>query len=215
MAVKYEFVDWDQCYQLCLNVYGKLAKTGIEPDVVVGMARGGWVPARILADLLVTGQTANVKVEFYRELYEAAESPRIVQPVSGETRWKRVLLVDDIADTGRSLKATVDHLKTQKVAELRTACLHVKPWTKFRPDFHAAVTRAWVVYPWELKEFVFAFANQLSGNRTPPEEVQRRLSELKPPMPLAGEFISQWRKAGKSRSTTTSQRTDSSARRVR
>jgi len=145
MAVTHEFMDWGQCYQLCLNVYGKLVKTGYEPDVVVGMARGGWVPARILADLLVTGETANVKVEFYRDIYVTDEAPRIVQPVSGETRWKRVLVVDDIADTGRSLKATVEHLKTQKVAEMRTICLHVKPWTEFRPDFHAAVTRAWVV----------------------------------------------------------------------
>lgn len=197
MAVAHEFVDWDRCYQLCLNAYGKLAKTGYEPDVVVGMARGGWVPARILADLLVTGETANVKVEFYRDLYVPDESARIVQPVSGETRWKRVLVVDDIADTGRSLKATVDHLKTQKVAELRSICLHVKPWTEFRPDFHAAVTRAWVVYPWELKEFVFAFANQLSGSQVAPEEVEKRLYELKPPMPLAGEFIRQWRAASK------------------
>ena len=197
MAVNYEFVDWDHCYQLCQNVYGRLAKTGYEPDVVVGMARGGWVPARILADLLVTGQTANVKVEFYRDIYETQESPRIVQPVSGETRWKRVLVVDDIADTGRSLKATVDHLKAQKVAELRTICLHIKPWTEFLPDFHAAVSRAWVVYPWELKEFVFAFANQLSSMGVAPEEAERRLNELKPPMPLAGEFIRQWRTASK------------------
>jgi hypoxanthine phosphoribosyltransferase len=192
MAVKYEFVDWEKCYQLCLNVYGKLARTAFEPDVVVGMARGGWVPARILADLLVTGQTANVKVEFYRDVYETDESPRIVQPISGETRWKRVLLVDDIADTGRSLKAVVEHLKAQKVAELRTICLHVKPWTGFRPDFYAATTRAWVVYPWELKEFVFAFASQLSGDQVTPDEVERRLYDLKPPVPLAGEFLRQW-----------------------
>jgi len=199
MAVTYEFVDWEKCYQLCLNAYGKLTKTAFEPDVVVGMARGGWVPARILADLLVTGQTANVMVEFYRDIYKTDESPRIVQPVSSETRWKRVLLVDDIADTGRSLKAIVEHLKAQKVAELRTLCLHVKPWTEFRPDFYAATSRAWVVYPWELKEFVFAFANQLSEKQVTPNEAEKRLYELKPPMPLAGEFIRQWRTAsGKS-----------------
>jgi hypoxanthine phosphoribosyltransferase len=161
------------------------------------MARGGWVPARILADLLVTGQTANVKVEFYRDIYAADEHPRIVQPVSGETRWKRVLLVDDIADTGRSLKATVEHLKAQKAAELRTICLHVKPWTEFRPDFHAATTKAWVVYPWELKEFVVSFANQLSDSQVPSEEVEKRLIELNPPMPLARDFIRQWRLAFK------------------
>jgi hypoxanthine phosphoribosyltransferase len=195
MAVTYEFVDWDQCYQLCLNVYGKLAKVGFEPDVVVGMARGGWVPARILADLLTTGQTANVKVDFYRDIYETDEHARIVQPVSSETRWKRVLLVDDIADTGRSLKATVEHLKAQKVAELQTICLHVKPWTQFRPDLHAATTKAWVVYPWELKEFVFTFANQLSDSQISPEEVEKRLYQLNPPMPLTGDFIRQWRTA--------------------
>jgi len=192
MATEYEFVSWERCYSLCFELYRKVEKSGFSPDVIVGVARGGWVPARILSDLFINRQTANVKVEFYRGIYETSERPRVIQPISWDTRWKRVLVVDDISDTGHSLAATVEHLKVRKPAELRTACLHVKPWTRLKPDYYVASTKAWVVYPWELKEFAFALADKLAGEERTLRDIEGRLVEVGLPRKYVKPFLKQW-----------------------
>ena len=176
--LKYHYIDWDTIYSLCSQIYETIRVDDYKPDLIVGIARGGWVPARILADFFVTTSTANVKVEFFHGVYETQEEPYIVQPVSGETRWKRVLLVDDISDTGNSLKATINHLQSRKVADLRSVCLHIKPWTKQLPNYYAESTDAWVVYPWELKEFIYSFAQQHVKEKKSVTEIEKFLLEI-------------------------------------
>ena len=60
MAITYEFVWWERLYELCFRLYQKIVGSGFIPDVVVGIARGGWIPARILSDLFFTKETANL-----------------------------------------------------------------------------------------------------------------------------------------------------------
>jgi hypoxanthine phosphoribosyltransferase len=190
--LKYQYVDWDAIYTLCIQTYDKIRSDGFNPDLIVGIARGGWVPARILADFFVTTSTANVKVEFYHGIYETQEEPYIAQPVSGETRWKRVLLVDDISDTGNSLKATINHLQSRKVADLRTVCLHIKPWTKQLPNYYAESTEAWVIYPWELKEFIFSVAQQFAEKKKSEKELEKLLLEIGLPATPTKLFLTEW-----------------------
>ncbi|MFX1244659.1 MAG: phosphoribosyltransferase [Promethearchaeota archaeon] len=190
--LKYRYIDWNTIHSLCLTTYRQIREANFQPDIVVGIARGGWVPARILADFFVTTSTANVKVEFYHGIYETKDQPYIAQPVSGETRWKRVLLVDDISDTGNSLKATIDHLQRRKVADLRTVCLHIKPWTKQLPDYYAESTDAWIIYPWEIKEFIFSFVQQLAKEKKSIKEIESILLEIGLPSTPTKGFLTEW-----------------------
>jgi hypoxanthine phosphoribosyltransferase len=189
---KYQYIDWDTIYSLCIETYERIWADGFKPDLIVGIARGGWVPARILADFFITTSTANVKVEFFHGIFETKEEPYITQPVSGETRWKRVLLVDDISDTGNSLKATINHLRRRKVADLKTVCLHIKPWTEPLPNYYAESTDAWVIYPWELKEFIFSFAHQYSEEKKSEQEIEKLLLELGLPSSPTKLFLKEW-----------------------
>jgi len=197
MALQYKYVDWNQVYNLCFEVYQRIRETGYAPEFIVGVARGGWVPARIMADFFITHYTANVKVEFYQDLFETEEHASITQPVSGEPRWKNVLVVDDIADSGESLKTTVAHLYHHKVAQLRTACLHVKPWTDPLPDFYIESTEAWIIYPWEVKEFTLSIAKQLSSEKNTFHEIESRLLEIGLPEQPMKEFLTEWQKIKK------------------
>lgn len=192
MTRQYKYVDWYQVYDLCLQVYRRIHKTEYDPDLIVGVARGGWVPARIIADFFISRQTANVKVEFYQDLFETEEHASITQPVSGEPRWKNVLVVDDIADSGDSLNTTIEHLRRHKVSQLRTACLHVKPWTDPLPDFYIDSTDAWVIYPWEIKEFTFALAKQLHAENLGLKEIKSRLLKIGLPEQPTKEFLTEW-----------------------
>jgi hypoxanthine phosphoribosyltransferase len=194
MTLQYKYVDWNHVYDFCLHVYRRIRETEYKPELIVGVARGGWVPARIIADFFISRQTANVKVEFYQDLFETEEHASITQSVSGEPRWKNVLVVDDIADSGESLQTTVEHLRRHKVSQLRTACLHVKPWTDPLPDFYINSTDAWVIYPWEVKEFTFTLAKQLDAEKLDVKEIESRLLDIGLPKKLIKEFLTEWQK---------------------
>jgi hypothetical protein len=60
--------------------------------------------------------------------------------------------VDDVSDTGESLKAAVDHVREKGVADARTVTVYLKPHTSFKPDFYAISTSDWIIFPWERLE---------------------------------------------------------------
>jgi len=62
----------------------------------------------------------------------------------------KVLLVDDIVDTGETMKAA-DAMVAEAGLEVETAALHVKPGRSFHPNFYVTETPNWVVYPWEVE----------------------------------------------------------------
>jgi hypoxanthine phosphoribosyltransferase len=192
MAVTYEFVWWERLYELTFILYRKIVDSGYVPDVIVGIARGGWIPARILSDMFFTRNTANVKVDLYRGIYEREASPRVSQPIPEDVKWKRPLMVDDVSDSGESLTAAMNHLQSRGLKNIRTACLHIKPWTSFVPDFYVVRTEAWVVYPWELKEFTYILAAQLLKEGVSIEDIEGRLVGLGIPMHFAHIFLEQW-----------------------
>ena len=118
----------------------------------MGVCRGGWLPARVLSDLLENPSLASVKVESYLGIRQAKSRPTLAQGLSADIEDKSVLVVDEVADSGRSLKLVVDHVMEQGAREVKTAVLYVKSCCSFKPDFYGAETGCWVVFPWEIKE---------------------------------------------------------------
>jgi len=101
---KYEAPGWDAIYQMLLDLAQQIRKDQYKPEIIVGVSRGGWPPARVMSDLLQNPNLANLKVEFYRDIGVRNKKPRITQPVTMEVVGKRVLVVDDVSDTGHSLR---------------------------------------------------------------------------------------------------------------
>jgi hypoxanthine phosphoribosyltransferase len=139
-----------QCKQIASEIRGKKLKF----DVIVGLARGGWIPTRLLSDYLDIDELHTVRVKFYRGVGQHLENPLILHPTQFDIQGKRVLLVDDIADTGESLIATLEHLKEKSSDRVFVVTLVKKPHSKFTPDIYAKETSAWVVFPWEVKETI-------------------------------------------------------------
>lgn len=156
MSPETEFVapSWDYVYSLLLELADKIRRAGFKPDVIVGISRGGWFPARILSDLLENPELASVRAEFYLKVAQARDEPVITQPVSAPVEGRRVLLVDDVADTGKSLRLVRSHLRERGASEVRVATIYYKPWSILVPDWYARETRAWIIFPWERKEAV-------------------------------------------------------------
>lgn len=157
----YTVPTWNETYQMMLKLAEKILDTGFKPDVIVGVARGGLIPARILSDLLEQPNLATVRTECYVGTHNAKPAPLLSQPISECVEAKKVLIVDDIADTGRSLKLAKEHILKGGAREVRVATLFRKPWSVVKPEYCRAETSLWVVFPWDIKETVRgAFENR-------------------------------------------------------
>lgn len=154
LELEFEVPTWNQIYKMLLNLADKIKKNGFKPDIIVGVSRGGWPPARVISDLMGNANLANVKAEFYLGVAETKGEPVLTQPVSMRVGGKRVLVVDEIADTGKSLKLVKEHIIEKGAKEIKVATVYYKPWSIIKPDYYEKETRCWVVFPWEIKETV-------------------------------------------------------------
>jgi len=152
--VEFEVPTWNQIYNMLLNQSEKIQNNGFKPDIIVGVSRGGWPPARVLSDLMGNSNLANVRAEFYLGVAETKEEPVLTQPVSMEVAGKKVLVVDEVADTGKSLKLVKEHIIGKGATEVKIATVYYKPWSIVKPDYYEKKTSRWIVFPWEIKETV-------------------------------------------------------------
>jgi uncharacterized protein len=158
---KFEAPSWDTIYDMLLDLAGKVRKSGYLPEVIVGVSRGGWPPARIMSDLLENQNLANMKVVFYQDIGVRNRRPLITQPVTTPVKGKRVLVVDDVSDTGHSLKVVYSHLKQKGALNVMVCTLYLKPGSVFTPQFYARKTTKWVIFPWERLESIRLISKRL------------------------------------------------------
>jgi len=168
--IEFEAPTWNEIYGMLLNLADKIRENGFKPDIVVGVSRGGWPPARVLSDLLDNPNLANVRAEFYLGVAETKGEPVLTQPVSMEVAGKRVLVVDEVADTGKSLKLVKEHIIECGAVDVKIATVYYKPWSVIKPDYYERETSRWIVFPWEIKETVRKIVERCGGNRKSAEE---------------------------------------------
>lgn len=176
--LEFEVVSWDYAYQLLIELAEKVRKSNYKPDLIVGISRGGWPPARVISDLLENPNIANIKAEFYLDLGRTSEEPIITQTISAPINGKKVLLVDDVADTGKTLKLVHDKLIEDGAEDVKVATLYYKPWSVFRPDFYMVETSVWVVFPWERYETIKKLGRKMLDEGKTLDEVQVELIRI-------------------------------------
>ena len=162
---------------MLLSLAKQIKSSGYKTDVIVGVSRGGWPPARIMSDLLENSRVANMRVEFYKDIGVRSKKPQITQPVTAEVTGRRVLVVDDVSDTGESLKVVANHLKRKKTREVKVCTIYMKPHSVFRPDFYATTTRKWIIFPWERLEAVRLIAKRFGPGKATLSAVIRELKD--------------------------------------
>ena len=173
---QYDLVDWDGFYHLCLELVDRILASGKRFDVIIGISRGGLVPARILSDELENPNVVIVKAEFYTDIYKVRPEPRVVQVPEMELAGKDVLLVDDVADSGRSLECVSRLLKDKGITSLLIATVFYKPWSLVVPDFYVRTTDRWIVFPHEQREAILAISKKM-GQSTP-DAVRQQLIDI-------------------------------------
>jgi uncharacterized protein len=131
--------------------------SGYVPDMLLAIARGGLLVAGALGYALGVKNVFTVNVEFYTGLDQRLELPILLPPVPdpGELMQRRVLICDDVADTGETL-ALVQRFCRDHVAEARTAVLYEKPRSAVHCDYIWRRTDRWITFAWSAQPPVAA-----------------------------------------------------------
>ncbi|WP_370573557.1 phosphoribosyltransferase [Methanomethylovorans sp.] len=148
--------NWDYIYDLCRKVANDVKASGYEPDIIIALARGGWFAGRVLCDFLGMDDLTSLKIEHYTgTAVTAGSGPQIKYPLSDSAvKNKNVLIVDDIADTGKSMLHSKEYVLTQDPKSVRTATLQYLDTSEMEPDFIGERLEewAWVIFPWNFIE---------------------------------------------------------------
>ena len=125
---------------------------GYEPDLVLAVARGGLGLAMGLGYALDVKNLSAVNVEFYTGVDQRLEVPIMLPPTPAavDLAGLKVLVADDVADTGKTLE-TVRDFCADHVADVRTAVIYEKPWTVVRPEYVWRRTERWIDFPWSAQ----------------------------------------------------------------
>lgn len=127
-----------------------------QPDIIVTMAKGGLIPSRLLAKALNISRILSYGISFYNENDQKEVDPVIYQGLSDCKKYlvnKKILLVDDISDTGESFMSCMEHLKELGVYRdsIRSCSLYYKKQSRIKPTYCFSVLNndVWVYFPWE------------------------------------------------------------------
>jgi uncharacterized protein len=146
-----EQMTWEDLGTAVHDLATQIQADGFSPDAVLALARGGLPCAGALAYALGVKSMATLNVEFYTGVDERLEDPLVLPPVPDLSllRAERLLVVDDVADTGRTL-ALAREFCAQHVPEVRTAVLYEKPQSVVHSDFVWRRTDRWITFPWSV-----------------------------------------------------------------
>jgi hypothetical protein len=134
-------VDWPFFGELCRALALHVARA-YDPEVIVGIAKAGVIPAAIIATILRRELTTIV----IGRPNDGAD-PQLIAGPPANLAGRRVLLVDETCDSGDTLKLAVHSVKGARPADVRTAVSFQTG--KWQPDFHAFVTEKVIVLPWD------------------------------------------------------------------
>lgn len=149
MTVAREVLTWDRFGAATRELSRKIVASGFVPEVVVAIARGGLLPAGAIAYGLGAKNCGTLNVEFYTGIGTVLDQPEVLPPELdlGYLKGRRVLLVDDVADSGQTLKLGVELLEAEG-ALVRSVTIFTKPTTIVQPDYVWKHTNLWIDFPW-------------------------------------------------------------------
>jgi hypoxanthine phosphoribosyltransferase len=157
MSDEREYMTWQDLGDGARELAQRIVDDGYRPDMVLAIARGGLLVAGAIGYALGVKNTFTMNVEFYTGVDERLEMPMILPPVPDLVDFGecRVLIADDVADTGATLALVKDFCEG-KVAEVRCAVLYEKPRSTVKSEYVWRRTARWIEFPWSAEDPVVA-----------------------------------------------------------
>ena len=154
----YSYMTWEEVEKACNNIHKAMIQKNYVPDIIVGLLWGGIVPTRLLVDLM-GHKRLNTHV-MYTSLYDGTkkrDNVEIKHQFSKEDlNNKKVLIVDDIWDTGETMKAVLQELLEHNCMVSTATLVYKNSNSSIAPTFYDKIVErddVWTVFPWEKHEF--------------------------------------------------------------
>jgi len=152
--IKCQFVDFNEIYDMSKQLAFKVTESGYEPDLLLAIARSGFVPGRLMSDFMGNSNLYALKVEHWLDTTAEHQEDAIIPvrsplPVKG----KRVLVIDDIVDTGRSAIQTLKYIKDLGAKDVKSAVMLYLTGSEYEPDYYAVKQSEWVWFIWFWNRF--------------------------------------------------------------
>jgi uncharacterized protein len=146
---EHEVLTYEAFGVACRELARVVVDDDYRPDLVLAIARGGLALAMGLGYALGVKNISVVNVEFYTGVDQRLDVPIMLPPTpqAVDLSGLRVLIADDVADTGRTLEL-VQEFCAEHVAESRTVVIYEKPQSVIKPDYTWRRTEAWIDFPW-------------------------------------------------------------------
>jgi len=176
--LEFLFLSWDDVQGLSEKVSDLIMDSGYKPDLMIAISRGGFDPARIMSDQLNIRKLASLQIIYYTGLNTRRDKPEVLFPLNAQVEGLKVLVVDDVSDSGNSLIAVKKYVEDRGAVEVRLATLHHKPWSKFKPDYYGEEVSKWIIYPWEPRESVIELVHMLTDAGMEKDMIPAKLREI-------------------------------------
>lgn len=181
---RYFYLSPQLAHQLIVNlglqIYQKIREGKMEkPEVIVAIAKGAWTWARSLADWLNISELSSIQIIHYQGVEERYKKPVILKSLPIKIERGTILLFDEVVETGKTINLAADHLLSMGAEKVISSALFLKTFSKFKPDFIAAQTAAWVIFHPEIIESIKDLASRWLNEGSNLKEVKNRFSKLK------------------------------------
>ena len=164
-----EVLTWERFGTASRELTEQIVASGWMPDLVVAIARGGLIPAGAISYAMDVKAVGTMNVEFYTGVGETLDEPQLLPPLMDVSAMdgKRVLVVDDVADSGKTLKMVMDLIdehglsldgETNVKVDARCAVIYKKPVSIIEPDYVWCDTDKWINFPWSTLPVITAQA---------------------------------------------------------
>ena len=155
---------WQEMHDYAKQTADKIKESDFHPDIIIGLSRGGLVPARLFCDFLHVKNCFTIKVDHWGLTATKDGQAKLTHRLDMDLTGKKVLIVDDIIDTGQSMELAKKHIEELNPAEIRTATLIHLDHSKYVPDFYGHERPwAWIVFPWNQREDMVNLITKVIG----------------------------------------------------
>ncbi|MBI3980886.1 hypothetical protein HY345_02715 [Candidatus Microgenomates bacterium] len=188
-GISYIAPTWEEMGHLCFEVAKQVLKSHNKYDRVIALAKGGWTWTRSLVDYLQIEKVASIQVKFYSDIGQTNETPVILQSLPIGVEKEKILLFDDVVDTGKTIEVARDYILKCGAKSVDIGALFYKPHSSIKPKFFSSQTSAWVIFPHELREIVIQAGAKWIKNGVSKKTVLERFSKLGLPSDQVKYFV--------------------------
>jgi len=176
MEIKYLPVSWQTYHSYSQKLAAAILGQKVNADEIVAISRGGLTLGHLLSDFLRI-PISIITIQSYTDIQASGEAT-LTAKLQNSIKGKHILLVDDVSDSGKTLKRAIKYLRHAGASRVTTVTMFYKPRSVYRPDYFAKQTSQWILFPYEPTEMILLISKQMTGEGKSKAEIQKFLHSL-------------------------------------